>query len=162
MNEIKEHAAPAWGERANFVLQLRIETGDAQYDAAMPRWEQVWTKQRSDDLYEVCCIPFFLYDLALGDVLKVVTRDGAAIVEGVAEKSGHHTFRAWFGGAFLPVARDQLLVELLTLPDCLFEWHGQNLLAIDAADDAAANIVAQRLEAAQSRGQLQYETGRTK
>jgi len=162
MSDLKEHAQPAWGDRANFVLQLRIETGDAAFDARTPRYEQIWTRQKSDDFYEVCCIPFFLYDLALGDILKVVTQGGTPVVEGVAQKSGHHTFRAWFGSAFLPVSRDQLVGELLALPDCLFEWHGQNLLAIDAANDEAANSVARFLENAERRGQLQYETGRTR
>src|SRR5471032_373547 len=96
MSDFKEHGAPAWGGQANFVLQIRIATGDEAFDAT-PRYEQAWVRHAGDDLYQVCCIPFFLYDLALGDVLKVTTIEGAPVVQGVAERSGHHTFRAWFG-----------------------------------------------------------------
>lgn len=142
------------------MLQIRIQTGDAAYDAN-PRYEQIWTRQRSDDLYQVCCIPFFLYDLSLGDIVKVETHDGVPRVQGVAERSGHHTFRAWFGKAFFPVVRDQIVDQMMATPGCLFEWYGTNLLAIDAENDVVAKAVAAFLENAERRGQLQYETGRT-
>jgi hypothetical protein len=162
MNEdVKIHPDPIWGEKANFGLQIRIETGDARLDAE-PRYEQLFVKQRADDLYEVCCIPFFLYDVSLGDVLKVTTHDGAPVVEGVVEPSGHHTFRVWFGRVFMPVARDTVIDELSTLPGVLMEWFSPNLLGLDAENDDVARMLARFLETAMSRGQLQYETGRTR
>jgi hypothetical protein len=159
--QLKEHAQAVWSERADFVLQLRIASGDAAWDAANPRYEQLWTRRQGDDLYELCCIPFFIYNLALGDVLRVSIRDGAPLVEEVVSRAGHHTFRAWFGKAFFPVVREQVIADITALPGCLFEWYGTNLLAIDADSDEAANRVAAFLDSAESRGQLRYETGRT-
>ncbi|NOV98762.1 hypothetical protein HDG69_003357 [Isoptericola halotolerans] len=55
------HDEPAWRERASFIVH-----------AALPeqgRYEQLWCRQVSDDTFEVCCIPFFLYDVALGDLV---------------------------------------------------------------------------------------------
>jgi hypothetical protein len=99
----------------------------------------------------------FLYDLALGDVLKL--KDGT--LEGVAQESGHHTFRAYFGRTFMPFARDVLIDELATMAGVICEWYSNDLLGISAENDAVAKELARWLETAMSRGQLQYETGRT-
>jgi hypothetical protein len=30
----------------------------------------LWARQVGDRRFEICCIPFFLYDVALGDVVE--------------------------------------------------------------------------------------------
>src|SRR3954453_9406655 len=56
------HAAPVWRERADFVIGARLpEEGRA---------EQLWARRIEGRHFEVCCIPFFLYDVALGDVVE--------------------------------------------------------------------------------------------
>jgi hypothetical protein len=34
------------------------------------RDEQLWARQVGDRRFEICCIPFFVYDMALGDVVE--------------------------------------------------------------------------------------------
>lgn len=156
MDELKKHPRPAWDDRADIALQLRIVTGNAHLDNP-PRYEELPCKDLGDGFYQICCVPVFLYDLALGDILKL--RDGE--LEGVAQESGQHTFRAYFGRAFMPFAREVLIDELATMPGIVTEWFSEDLLALSAENDAVANLLARWLETAMSRGQLQYETGRT-
>jgi len=157
---IKKHPRPAWGERADSVLQMRIETGNAQLDNP-PRYEEIYARDLGEGFFEVCCVPFFLYDLALGDTVKVGAHSENTIVEGVARESGQHTFRAYFGRTFMPAARDVLIDELSIMAGVVVEWYSDDLVGLSAANDAVANNLARWLETAMSRGQLQYETGRT-
>lgn len=156
MDELKKHPHPVWGEHADFALQLRIETGNPNLDNP-PRYEELPVQDLTEGFYRICCIPFFVYDLALGDVLHLV--DGK--LDGVAQESGQHTFRAYFGRAFMPAARSVLIDELAIMPGVFIEWYSNDLLGLSAENDAVANDLARWLETAMSRGQLQYETGRT-
>jgi hypothetical protein len=158
--ELKLHDHPVWRAKADITLNMRIDSEDG-----VERTEQLWARRRGGDRYEICCIPFFIYDLALGDVVRITPQGGRNIVEGVVETAGHHTFRVWFGdGVLSPAAaaatREQVLARLEAL-GCAHEWFSDNLLAIDAPDDATAVTLADYLLEREEAGQFQYETGRT-
>lgn len=141
------HDAPVWGDRANFVIGAPLrEEGRA---------EQLRVRQVGDQRFEICCIPFFLYDVALGDVVE--TDAGYDLVR-VVERSGRFVFRVWFGDAFHP--RQEVADELTEL-GALLEWSSANLLAIDAADETHAQTIADYLAEQESKGRLMFETGRT-
>ncbi len=44
--------------------------------------------------FTICCIPFFVYDIALGDT---VGTDDSSTVRKVVKRSGRHVARVWFG-----------------------------------------------------------------
>jgi hypothetical protein len=51
----------------------------------------------------LCCIPFFLYDIALGDVVRTSAQgDRRYVLESVVSPSGRHVFGVWFGESFHP------------------------------------------------------------
>ncbi|MEW6581938.1 MAG: DUF4265 domain-containing protein [Actinomycetota bacterium] len=141
------HSAPVWRERANFIIGAPLpEPG---------RSEQLWARQVGDQRFEICCIPFFLYDVALGDV---VDTDANFALVGVAEPSGRSVFRVWFGESFHP--REEVAKELTEL-GALLESSSANLLAVDAADADAARLIAGYLAEQEGAGRLMYETGRS-
>lgn len=77
------HPDPVWRDRSNFVIGARLpEPG---------RTEQLWARQLGDRRFELCCIPFFLYDLALGDVVE--TDDNYDVVR-VLKPSGRYVYRS--------------------------------------------------------------------
>lgn len=78
-----QHEAPAWKGRADFICLARIDD--------TPRWEQLWVRREEGGTFLVCCVPFFLYDLSLGDSVEL---DESNIVNGVVKRGGHTTFRA--------------------------------------------------------------------
>ncbi len=141
------HEVPVWRDRANFVIGAPLcERGRA---------EQLWARQVGDQRFEICCVPFFPYDAALGDVVEA---DANYDVVRVVERSGRFVFSVWFGEAFHP--RQKVADELGEL-GALLEWSSANLLAVDAADEAHAQVIADHLAEQEREGLLMYETGRS-
>jgi hypothetical protein len=119
----------------------------------------LWARQVADARFEVCCIPFFVFDLALGDMVATSPRGGRKyVVEKVVEPSGRYVFRVWFGGSFQP--RDEIASGLKAVGS-LIEWSSRNLLAVDAVDAEHAQLVADFLMEREKAGHLVYETGRS-
>lgn len=145
MNDVV-HSEPVWRDKANFIIGAMLPEG---------RSEQLWARQLDEHRFEICCIPFFVFDLALGDIVQT---DVDYTMSGVVEASGRFTFRVWFGESFQP--RDEIAAELTAL-GALVEWSSVNLLAVDATDAGHAQKVANFLQARANLGQLIYETGRS-
>ena len=156
MAEVVVHVDPVWREAANFLIAARLPD-----DLNPARWEQVWARQLTSDQFEVCCIPFFVRNVDLGDhVTTVKLEEKPYVINGVLKKSGRFTFRAWLSGASDQAKVD--LVKRLLERGCLTEWYSSNLLAIDAATELLAQEVGAFLALSQERGYLEFETGRTR
>jgi hypothetical protein len=153
-NEFVVHRNPVWRDRSNFIIMAELPEKDR------PRlFEQLFAKQVGDASFEVCCIPFFVYDIALGDVVATSSRnDRQYVATEVIEPSGRQVFRVWFGESFHP--RDEIARALAALGS-LLEWSSLNLLAVDAVDQEHAQLVANFLAEREQAGHLIYETGRS-
>lgn len=153
-NEFVVHQDPVWRERSNFIINAELAEKDRPR-----RFEQLFAKQVGEDRFEICCIPFFVYDVALGDVVVTSPRGGRKyVVDKVVEPSGRYVFRVWFGESFHP--RDEIAAELRALGS-IIEWSSRNLLAVDAVDREHAQLVADFLAEREQAGHLVYETGRS-
>jgi hypothetical protein len=134
---------------------------DIAEEGSPRRFEQLWVRQLADTRFELCCIPFFVFDLALGDEVETEPRDGRQyVLARVVAPSGGSTFRAWFGATEYEGARVKV-VAALKAGGWRFEWYSENLLAIDAADAERAQALADLLAERERLGHLVYETGRT-
>ena len=147
------HRSPAWRHRANFVI-----LADIQEEGSPRRYEQLWGRQLDETRFEVCCIPFFVYDLALGDEVEAGLPE--YVIKRVVKRSGRYTFRAWFGESDDVGARDEVIGQVRET-GCEFEWYSDKLLAVDAANDESAQRVADFLQEREQLGHLVFETGRT-
>ena len=59
--------------------------------------ESVWALMEADgDGYRLDNIPFYARELALGDIVSVVERDGRLHLDELLKASGHSTVRIWF------------------------------------------------------------------
>lgn len=105
--------------------------------------------------FEVCCIPFFVYDVALGDLVET---DISYNILRVIEHSGRFVFRVWFGETFHP---RQDVADELVARGALLEWSSANLLAVDAADEVHAQVIADYLSEEERADRLMFETGRS-
>jgi len=148
------HQEPVWRDRSNFIINAELRESDR------PRkFEQLFARQLDDARFEVCCIPFFLFDVALGDVVTTSPKgDRKYVLEKVVQPSGRYVFRVWFGESFFP--RDEVAEAAQGLGS-LIEWSSRNLLAIDAVDAEHAQLVADFLAEHERESHLIYETGRT-
>lgn len=145
------HAEPIWRERANFIINAPLpEPG---------RFEQLWTRKIDENQFEICCIPFFLYDVALGDTVETAPQGGRQyVLSRVLRPSGRYVFRAFFER---PQYRYRdAAVEALEALGAQVEWSSPSLLAADV-EASAAQQVADLLHNLEQQGQLVYETGKT-
>ena len=109
--------------------------------------------------FEVCCIPFFVYNLALGDIVETSPSAGRKyMIRRVVRPSGRYVFRAWFGES--SADRHEIAAALESL-GALLEWSSRNLLALDARDASHATEIATFLQEHEDAGRLMYETGKT-
>ncbi|MFT3798378.1 DUF4265 domain-containing protein [Microbacterium sp.] len=145
------HRDPVWRDRANFIIATAIDPGDTGVTT-----EQLWARMVDDRHFELCCIPFFAYDLALGDVVEV---DDDYLVRRVSEPSGRYVFRVYFDRDNFGL-RDEVVLELIGL-GALVEWSSPKLLAVDARNATHGQEIADYLFSEENNGRLIYETGKT-
>jgi hypothetical protein len=150
--EFHQHLDPIDRANANFLIQAPIETDENEVE----RFEQLWVRKLGDRRFKVCCIPFFVYDLALGDE---VGTDDDLIFKEVLVRSGAWTLRVWFGEANLDEENKSKLVEEVDSLGAVSEVSSANLIAFSVPDDETAARVRSRLETEEAAGRLTYETG---
>lgn len=144
------HSEPVWRDRADFIINASLpEAG---------RFEQLWARQIAPEEVEVCCIPFFLYDVALGDVVRTSAQFGREyVLDHVARRSRRQVFRAFFELS-APIRRGEV-AEFLTSKGVLWEWSSNRLLAIDAVDAQQASTVDACLSSLFAGDGVIYERG---
>lgn len=152
-SEYAVHENPVWRERADFIIHVKLESEQTE-----KRWEQLWARQIGENRFEICCIPVFAYDLALGDEVETEPHDAKCfVVARVVKPSGRYVFRLWFGDAKHPATREEILQELQQM-GALVEVYSHNLVGVDAT----AKIAQKVADALHQREQLEhliYETG---
>lgn len=145
------HREPVWRDRSDFIINARLPEDS--------HFEQLWVRRLSDDAFEVCCIPFFLYGVALGDAVEVVEDSGFGfLLKRVLGSAGRSVFRVHFAESS---ADQQQVVANLVPMGALLEWSSSTLLAVDAGDSALARVVAGYLEELEGRGSVVFEVGAT-
>ncbi|HEX2912519.1 MAG TPA: DUF4265 domain-containing protein [Chloroflexia bacterium] len=149
------HQNPIWRNKANFLIGAKC----SDEDTADLEWEQLWCRQVSENRFEICCIPFFVYNLALGDEVTTYSYlDIPYMLDQVVKPSGHYTFRVWFNDSSDSVIRNKITSEISRL-ECLIEWSSEHLLAVDAASNEQAQELADYLIQMEQQGYLIHETG---
>ncbi len=149
---IIQHLNPIWRDKADFIIGAWCSVEKTK---GKPEWEQLWSRRLTDNTFEICCIPFYVYNISLGDVAKT---DKDFMITEIVEHSTHKTFRIWLGVSKSSQIRDEL-IKVITDFDCFFEWYSNNLLAVDAPDEERAQIIANWLYQKQLLDELIYETG---
>ena len=143
-----QHFFPVWGDKANYVMQAIVPDQDN-----LPMREQLWARKLEGGRFELCCIPYFLRDLALGDIMLL---DDSGVLKKVAERSGRYVFRIWLGDSSTPLGEFQRELDSM---GALQEWRAENLGAIDLPDKESAWNMAKYLWDRLQKGELEYETG---
>lgn len=123
------------------------------------RWEQLWARRLGETEFQLCCIPFFAYGLALGDrVTTAASRNKEHVVKSVVGRSGHLVYRVWFGDVDDGDDARTLIVQDLRREDWLFEWSSENLLAVDIPTKRQETKFASIVVAHSGRG-ITWEAG---
>jgi hypothetical protein len=147
---IATHGSPVWRARADFLFMAQIEDADGSGITH----EQLWGRQVGSHRFQVCCIPYFLYAVALGDTVET---DDDLLLRRVVKRRGRWVFRARIEHSDA-AAHERVHGDLRKL-GALTEWRTSRIAAIDAKGPKAAQRVADYLQREADRGALIYETG---
>lgn len=149
------HDFPVWREKSDFILVVHLDEPDVPKEW---KWEQIWARQVGDNVFEVCCIPFVSYGLALGDLVDTESlEEKNYVIRKVLEKKGHTTYRVWF----INLDRWHSVIENIKDLGCQVEvrWEKSKLIAIDAPTADVRNALDLYLSELESNEIVQFETG---
>ena len=131
--EIATHSNPAWRDEADFLIA-------AELDPEACRQEQLWAKKMAPQEFKLCCIPFFTYGYALGDVVE--TTCDYVIIKRIIS-SGRKLVRFWLRNTTEDARRR--FIELLNEREVLSEARG-NLIAVDFSNEFEYNEFMMKFE----------------
>lgn len=146
------HGDPVWRERANYIIQVSLELHGMQPGT----FEQLWTITRGEELYEVCCLPFFTYGIALGDVLRWTDRDRPAVV---ASRSGRRLVRCAFADRDDAERSHESFHGALVATGSLAEFLRPGYVAIDIDTAERLSAVLEVVTPLQEAGRASWEWG---
>ncbi|WP_052521461.1 DUF4265 domain-containing protein [Agreia bicolorata] len=141
--QVYVHESPLLRDEANYIFRAVLPDGSA---------EQLWGKKVGESTVEVCCIPFFIYNVALRDIVQLNEERRLAFV---LESSGRFVGRVWFGDSRHAVEGTVKRLEQL---GANLEWSSANLLAVDSSA-ALQDAVVEFLSAGHNAGAFLYENG---
>jgi hypothetical protein len=122
---IVRHPNAVWGSHAHHDLVVDLTR------FRRPRsFEALPVAKAPDDLWMICCLPFFCYGYSLWDLVCNEPNEGAVVVH----RSGRQLIRLFIDPASNV---EQIHIELHEWVDSLgflHEWHAPGLLAIDVPD----------------------------
>ncbi|MGS2590056.1 DUF4265 domain-containing protein [Streptomyces hebeiensis] len=140
------HDNPVHRGKSNYIA--RVDLTPFGLDGEV---EQLWLQQLEDGSFEVCCIPFRVYGMSLGDIVSL-SPDGVMVAR-LVRKSGRRALRV----LLMPTADSSnvasgIEAEVSRL-DLLSEWSGDRHVAIDVpiGSDVATLISLLEREEAESR-----------
>jgi hypothetical protein len=123
-------------------------------------FEQIWLGALEGGLYEIRCIPFRAYGLALGDVVTV-SPDGS-LINALVRPSGRKVLRVLLdsslAGERRSIAIDSLNVNV-EAAGLLFEWSEDRHIAIDIPLDANSEELFDFVCGYVERGEAFWEWG---
>jgi hypothetical protein len=133
-------------------VSIRLE-GPAGYEL-----ETVWAEAITDGLDRLRNVPFLAYGYSEQDVVSAAEVGGRLIVNGVAERGGHSTYRV-----FLPEPTSEEYFHLLWKPfaslGCTYEPANRRLIGIDVPPASDVYAVYAVLEQGEASKQWDFEEG---
>lgn len=146
-SNVATHEAPVW-QQANFVIFADLSAVNLP-----DRWEQLWARQLGEAEFELCCVPYFTYGLALGDIVRTSPSRGKRyVIAQVQARSGRRVLRVWLKNVRAD-GKDRVL-RYLEEHSPLHEWSSDDLLAIDLPSAVPSPPLAALLAAAPGLGLL--------
>lgn len=130
--------------------------------AGPPKMENILVRKLRGNRYETLTIPFFAYNLSLGDVVECNPDEegNGLFVEKVLKKSGNRTVRAGFTGhGYLEHPEGQKLRQYLRDHGLRHEIFKPALVAINVPPDFDYDDLVTRLNAMPKDAGMEWEDG---
>ncbi|WP_237657264.1 DUF4265 domain-containing protein [Agreia sp. COWG] len=138
------HLSPIWRDKANYIINAAIPD-DEEY-------EQLWVQKMGDGTFMVCCIPFFIYGVSLGDL---IAEDENHYMTSVVRRSGRFTARLYFSEEQRRFKRET--VDELIAHGAQNEWATESLMSVDCGTLDASTHIVDYLIRGHNTGKFLYE-----
>lgn len=152
---ITVHPNPLWRSKADYVA-FAVVSDD--YEGS-PWHEQMAGRLVSGNRMEVCCIPLAVHDLSLGDIVRLVHRDGSVFIDSVVERSSWHSYRLRVDVE--DATGLEVLLEELAGEGVVHEMGRRPFVGIAAQGDEAATRLVAAMERLEAEGRLEWESAAT-
>jgi hypothetical protein len=146
------HEDPAGRAATNYIA--RVDLAPFGLDGQI---EQLWLMALNDGNYEVACIPFSAYGLALGDTVLLNDDD---YVSEVVKTSWHRTLRLLFVPGLPRVALRQgseAIQAEVAMAGLRSEWNGDRFVAVDVPPSTEPTRLFAVMKAAVDAGHAFWE-----
>ncbi len=121
--------------------------------------EQLWAKQVREEVYQVCSVPFFCYNIHLDDLVQVtIHHDNLKCVSNLVERSEQYTLRIWLNSTPLE-ERSRILDMIRAKIGGVWETKDSGLIAVSVRGIENATNAYQLLQNLEDEGLLSFETG---
>lgn len=137
---------------------VKIKIPLPQNDPSGGEAEWLWAERAGADTFVVRNVPTFVYGLSYGDTVKAKPEDGVLVFDGVVQRGGHSTYRAY-------VKSDRRSPEMMTVLQTLEKMHcdiepaTNRIVGLDVLPEADIYKVYRILEDAERSGVLEFEEG---
>jgi len=146
------HENPALRSKSNYIA--RVELSPFEFGGEV---EQLWLERLDDGSFELCCIPFRAYGLALGDLVSV-SEDGTTVT-GVICGSGRRVLRVLLvPGEAIQTAVNEIKREV-EKANLISEWSGDRHVAVDVPPMADISSLIGAVERGEAESVMFWEWG---
>jgi hypothetical protein len=108
-------------------------------------YENLWAEPIGGDLYRIESIPFFVYNISVGDVVRALHEDDALVFSGLVDHSAHTTLRARFELWEVGSTEAEEFMDRLEASGAVIETHPPRLVAIDIPEPALVKQITELL-----------------
>jgi hypothetical protein len=148
MKDCAQHTQPIWGFRSTGTVSVELT------DYGLPgKFESLDVQQQEDGLFVVCCIPFFVNGVALGDVIDWREQTDRVTVR---QKSGHTVLRLAVVCPDDEESYHSFIHAWLEKERLFHEWRGVGYVTVDIPKGRAL-MIPQPLVDDESLGAIQIE-----
>jgi len=155
----RTHQDPLWRDRANYIFMAELK--DERILGSAYSYEQMWGRKVTGEFtpVELCCVPFFVPELSLGDVVSLQKdASGLPVMRDVVVRSGRGVLRVVFVN---PTRGREVVLNRIISAGGAPERSSVSYYAVsvDNADEQAAVEAVLTVEVHD--GSLMYEVART-
>lgn len=144
------HESPALRGDSNYIARADLAPFGLEGEV-----EQLWLRKLEDGSFKICCIPFRVYGVALGDIVSL-SSDGTMVAR-LIHASGRRVLRILLmaNPDAARLARE-IEDEVLSL-GLMSEWSGDRHASIDIPIDADVNVLLALFERLESESLAAWE-----